>query len=35
LLSVAAIGQQVALNASEDFVDITPRMQVLEDPVVN
>ena len=32
LLSVAAISQQVEWNAGKDFVEITPRMQVLEDP---
>jgi len=32
LLSVTAISQQVQWNANKDFVDITPGMQVLEDP---
>jgi signal transduction histidine kinase len=32
LLSVAVTAQQVQWNANEDFVDITARMQVLEDP---
>ncbi|HEX5150625.1 MAG TPA: 7TM-DISM domain-containing protein [Parafilimonas sp.] len=32
LLSVTAISQQVEWNSGKDFVDITPDIQVLEDP---